>query len=370
MNQCIHESSSVDSDVIFCSHEDNACNVPVSFCQVCPFFTGRTTSKDFFEATSQLLVTKQRLGEYETNPNPCGGCKDHAKKAPCKGCKDAKPCKGCLEVKRRDESLQFVWPYWYGGASGDEIRFSVRSVEKFFQGKAKCLIIGDKPPWYSGPHLKKNRIGKDTNHRRFRDTLSKLYWMATRPEVDNEFIWMMDDIYFLKPFSVEDIQQPRAEQWGPSEFNSWQRRKTNTMATLAERERTTHDYATHMPHHVEKEKLAALFEEFNLHENTLLWEVLYGNTHREQPIGVRPFFRRFQTPRNLQTLRNLTKKATVMNHTSGAWSPEMREFLMEVLPDMATCEAKEGQIVPTFKKQRVVKRRPATVTIKQEMQLQ
>jgi len=353
MRDCTY-GNQIDEETVECENTLDLIHggtVPLEICNACPY--AQAVAKDYFTANARLLIKKQAIGEY--NPKP-------------------KSCSGCVEVKRRDADLelpmQFIWPYWHGGASGDEIRFSVRSVEKFFQGKAKCLIIGDRPPWYSGPHLKKNRIGNDKNHRRFRDTLSKLYWMATRPEVDSEFIWMMDDIYFLKPFSVEDVQQPRAETWGPSEFNSWQRRKTNTMASLAERERTTHDYATHMPHHVEKAKLAELFEEFNLHENTLLWEVLYGNTYREQPIGIKPFFRRFQTPRNLQTLRNLTKKATIMNHTSGAWSPEMREFLMERLPDMATCEAVEGLAVPTFKKQRVVKRRPATVTTQQELQPQ
>jgi len=259
--------------------------------------------------------------------------------------------------------MQFVWPYWEGGAMGDELRFSMRSVDKFFDGNATMLVIGDKPSWYTGPHIGKKRVNNRKPWQSFRDTLSKLYFMATKPEVNSEFVWMMDDVYFLKPFTLEDVQQPRAYRWTGGDKNGWQKLKNATMERLQSEGHTTHDFATHLPHYVEKQKLAEMYEKYDLHNNTHLWEVLYGNLHRNTPIRTRPFFCRVQKSRNIETLRNLTRKATVLNHTSGVWGPEMREFLLELLPDSSPVEVGSASS-PTYrvtkKKQRKVKRRPPT----------
>jgi hypothetical protein len=321
--------------------------LPVSICDLCPFISPRGGS-DYFSATESLLTHKQRIGEYTSNPQPCGGCADTKHRL-------------LLDKELDEPTLQFVWPYWHGGAKGDEIRFSVRSVETFFQGRARCLIVGDRPPWYTGEHLPHRRVSRRTPNRGFRDMLSKVLVMATRDEIDSEFVWMMDDVYFLRPFTLDDMRTPRANLWRPSERNGWQKRKTLSMAALASRGMTQHDYATHLPHHVEQSKLATLFDEFDLRNTTLLWEVLYGNTYRENPIGTDPFFRRIVKQRSVAALRLLTTHAKVLNHTSGVWGPDMRSFLLTLMPDPTASELSDQSAVPTFRttrrQKRVVKRR-------------
>ncbi len=140
--------------------------VPHEVCDICPYATGT------------LLTEKQRSDEYNAR---------------------TKPCVGCLGPKRRlpagPYDVQFVWPYWHGGANGDEIRFSVRSVETFFEDQAKCTIIGDKPPWFTGHYIPHRRVPKRTQSRSYRDMLTKVWTMATHPEIDDDFIWMMDGPY-------------------------------------------------------------------------------------------------------------------------------------------------------------------------------
>ena len=301
----------------------------------------RDQPRDFFRQTADLLIHKQRAGEYVANPKPCGGCGT---------------------VKRREtDVLQFVFPYWHRGASDDEIRWSVRSIETNYRGKSKITIIGDRPPWYSGHYIPQARVGKHTANRPFRDMLAKIWTMATHPEIDGEFVWMMDDVYLIKPVTLDELAMPRAVRWFASESNSWQKRKTSTMAALTAAGRSTFDYATHLPHVAEKEKLRQIYDEFNLHENTMLWEVLYGNTFREQPQSPFPFLRRIQKRIGLDELRQLTEQATVFNHTASAWCPGVREFLAERLPTPSTCETEIG-FTPQYRlTQRVrppVKRRP------------
>jgi len=338
---CKFRSSTSHSDRFDCSnHEDLiiAGTVSADFCHACRY---AVSPGDFFAQTIDLLINKHRTGELRANPKPCGGCGT---------------------VKRREtDVLQFVFPYWHFGASDDEIRWAVRSIEQNYQGKSKITIIGDKPPWYCGHYIPQRRVHKHTTNRPFRDMLTKVWTMATHPEIDQEFVWMMDDIYLIKPVTVEELAVPRAVRWHESESNSWQRRKKNTMRALAAAGRTVHDYATHLPHVVEKEKLQQLYEEFGLQRNTMLWEVLYGNTFRDHPQSPFPFFRRIQKKISLEDLRQITTQASVFNHTASAWCPGVRQFLEELLPKPSSCES-EHVFMPKYKvTQRVrppVKRRP------------
>ena len=345
MSECKHSHECGIDDVVRCTNskmELSNGHVPRLFCTVCPYHE-TAERKDFFAQTAALLIRQQRSGEYRPNPKPCGGC-------------------GTVKRRESEQPLQFVWPYWHGGANGDELRWSIRSVETFFQGKAKITIIGDRPDWYHGHVIRKKRVPKTKTNRAFRDMLSKVFFIASHAEIDSECVWMMDDIYFLRPFTLEDIQVPRAEPWRPSVGNSWQRRKTVSMQALAERGFTQHDYATHMPHWLEKAKLRTMFDEFNLHEHTMLWEVLYGNIHRENPQRSRPFFVRFKNQASAEALRNLTRNATVMNHVASAWCDGMRDFLSELLPMPASVEGQGAISKPAFKitkkAVRTVKRRP------------
>ncbi len=342
--KCTHEYNIGESDRVGCRNTLAAINgiVPASFCQSCPWRaeTGNT-SNSFFAQTELLLLHRQASGEYKPQPKSCGGCGD---------------------VKRREtDVLQFVFPYWHRGASDDEIRWSVRSIETNYTGKSKITIIGDRPPWYSGHYIPQARVGKHTQNRPFRDMLAKVWTMATHQEVDHEFVWMMDDVYLIKPVTYEELSVPRAVKWHDNELNSWQRRKRHTMTALTTAGRTVHDYATHLPHVVEKKKLRQLYDEFGLHQNTMLWEVLYCNTFRGQPQSPFPFFRRIQKKVGLEELKQLTQQASVFNHTASAWCPSVREFLAELLPNPSSCE-KEQEFTPKYRvTQRVtppVKRRP------------
>jgi len=341
MKSCKYRGQISGSFAECSNHEDllHSGIVPLDVCERCPYATANAVG--FFEQTVQLLVEKGRRGEITVAAKPCGGCGS---------------------VKRRETDVtQFVFPYWHRGANDDEIRWAVRSIEQNFQGKSKITIIGDKPPWYNGHYIPQQRVHKHTTNRPFRDMLTKVWTMATHPEIDQEFVWMMDDVYLIKPVTIDELAIPRAVRWHESECNSWQRRKKNTMRALAAVGRTVHDFATHLPHVAEKDKLKELYDEFGLHQNTMLWEVLYGNTFRGQPQSPFPFFRRIQQRMNLQDLKAITENAKIFNHTARAWCPGVRDFLSELFPNPASCESDQ----PFQPKYRVtsrvrppVKRRP------------
>ena len=339
MKPCIFRQS-VDHDVVSCDNFHDMAHdgiVPVALCSACPF----VREPSYENQCARLWVRKTESGEYRPKPKACGGC-------------------GSTK-HRTAHDLQFVWPYFEGAAEGDELRWSIRSVETFFDGAAKITLIGDKPAWYTGHVIRKNRVPPSKPHQCFRDMLSKVWYMATHAEVDSQCVWMMDDIYFVRPFDLMDLQTPRAEPFRPSDINKWQAIKQRTMAALTERGLPNHDYATHAPHVAAKDKLRAIFDEFNLHEdrNVLTWEILYGNKYRDTPQRVSPWFVRFNEPADLATIRRRLLRATCFNHAAGCWNPDMRQFLSDMLTEPSTAETGE---TPGFhlkpKQVREVKRRP------------
>ena len=265
MNRCRYRVPISEAEC-GCEHPDilHGGTIPLEVCNGCLL----RAEPDYLSDNSRLYTLQQSQGVYVPRPRSCGGCGT---------------------VKRRVDAMQFVWPYWHAGASGDELRWSIRSVEQHFEGQAKITVVGDRPPWWHGHVIPRPRIGPAPN-RGFRDMLSKMWTIATHAEIDPEFVWMMDDIYFTKPVALDELQQPRAYGWREDASNSWQRRKSNTMRVLRDAGATNYDYATHLPHWAEKTKLRDLFDRFDLANNTLLWEVLYGNLHRSRPIRPEPFF--------------------------------------------------------------------------------
>lgn len=299
--------------------------VLIADCNTCPYHK----EADYFSANSTLWQSKQTAGEYTPQPRACGGCGT---------------------FKERSEAVQFCWPYWHGGACGDELRFSIRSVEANYRGQSKITIVGDRPEWFRGHVINCPRISADNANRPYRDMLNKMWVMATHGEIDTDFVWIMDDVYLLKPVTWDDLDTPRAWRWWPSKGNSWQRRKTNTMAALAARGKSQHDYATHLPHTVERAKLRELFDTYKLRENTMLWEVLYGNEYRGRPWGTRPFFARLTSARSPQEIARAAAGASIVNHYADCWNKHMRQWLVDQLPTPAIGEIANSGWQPQFRK--------------------
>lgn len=339
LKPCIFRGK-VNGDACQCTNTKDLMHggtVPLELCGYCPF----RREPDFFAQTERLQLHLQHSGKYTPQPRACGGCGT---------------------FKARDGATQFVWPYWAGGANGDELRFSIRSVEANYRGTAKITIVGDRPAWYRGHVIEQPRIAPCAN-RPYRDMLAKMKTIATHPEIDAECVWMMDDVYLLLPVTWDDLDVPRAWRYVDSGRNQWQRRKQKTMAALRTRQRQNHDYATHLPHTIEKSKLADLWRVYDLDNNTYLWEVLYGNEHRGRPWGTRPFFARLDSGRTVAEIERKTNGATVLNHYATAWTPAMRQFLEVRFPKPAVGElADVGYRAPVRQvqrqAQRPVKRRP------------
>lgn len=225
--------------------------------------------------------------------------------------------------------MQFVWCYIQKEALGNEIELSIASVRKFYQGEARITVVGDTPYKYDGHLIPKTRI-VEKDFPRYRDVISKMQFITEHPEVDEEFVWMMDDTYFIKPVTYADLQVQRSEPvWNRSEINEWQRRKSATMDALAAQGYSTIDYATHLPHLIRKRGLRRVFEEFDVYGAVLLWENVYHNIHGTPTIPYYPFFGRILIPSDRQMIEAQVGECTIVNNSNKAWNNPLQQWLCD-----------------------------------------
>ena len=181
--------------------------------------------------------------------------------------------------------MDFVYPYFASAAIGNELELSIASVRKFFTGTSRIVTIGDNPKIDVDFHLDKSRIKHVKDYLSFRDVLSKLIFTLKSNLINDEFVWMMDDIWFTKIVSIDDLKvqryqgsknKRRLRNWVPS--NQWLQLKKKTMTRLIEEGiKEPFDYATHLPHFVEKNSLDKMLLKFNMPNDIYLWEILYNN---------------------------------------------------------------------------------------------
>jgi len=312
--------------------------IPLSVCDRCPYTEapGLKGLGDLVErGLNTVGITQERVEKVVGHDCGCTERKSFLNKLVPFGVPD-EPTEICTP-----DELQFIWVYWDGGAALDELRYSMRSIEKNYQGKAKLTIIGDRPRWFKGHVIHQRRVnaGDRGFQRGLRDVLAKMHTLSRHPDVQDEFVWMMDDVFMVKPCTYTDMVTPRAAPAiKRSKGNRWQSIKTNTAARLERNGHTTYDYGTHLPHHVEKAKLAGMFKVWKPLEHLFLWEVVYGNLYRGKPQSHVPFLRRTKDKVEDATYTRWAKRNSFFNLAKDGWGHPIRNWLIDRFPERAAGE--------------------------------
>lgn len=248
--------------------------------------------------------------------------------------------------------MQFLWFYIAGPENGFELRHSIRSVIQNFSGDAKITVIGERPNWYRGHFIECSRtyVRKRRDRDPFLDTQKKIVTASQHPEIDDEFVWIMDDTYLLQPTTIEDLQVPRYDPWFKNRSNrEWHRLIRSTFDALKKNGKPNLQYGTHLPHHIEKQKLVELFSIYQYGpKNLLLWEILFCNHYKTNAVpyggnweGVAypQFLRRLlRRPKSIQELDEISKSSHVLNYQSNCFGPIIKSWLSLKFPSASDSE--------------------------------
>lgn len=166
-----------------------------------------------------------------------------------------------------------VWPYLSTAAEWDELRYSKRSVEKFWSEKDWVhLLIGDKKPdWWNGEFIKASR---------YEDAL----WLGVNSA--ERVLWCNDDVFMLAPQSPETLRHARelgdmTPHLGETLVaqNTWRRGLGQVLMRLHHHGKPVRNFSSHTPYLYSRDKALEIFQEFgNFHK--IPFETAYHNWHR------------------------------------------------------------------------------------------
>ncbi len=131
-----------------------------------------------------------------------------------------------------------------------ELRFALRSAEKFVQNLGTVWIVSDcAPDWLQNvrilPVPDRHKHNKDAN------LFDKLIFASKMPEVSEMFIFLSDDQVFLQPFNAElapTVFNPRGWLAFAGSDLKWHRRMLATFSYLARRGiRLMYNFDAHVP---------------------------------------------------------------------------------------------------------------------------
>ena len=223
-----------------------------------------------------------------------------------------------------------VYPWHSGMARWEELRFSLRSIHRFFEDKeCPIFILGnDRPGW----------LGYQKGRVTYRNVWAYQDALIDGVQAADKVLWMNDDIFLLKPTTWAECAVPRFIGNLSDGFlveadesaNAW---RAGVLALFRKLEgwgiHSKRMFSTHTPYVWEREKSIAVMEKFGGVWNKFAFENAYFHHY---PEGARHLGGDF------------TQKAPVggsrfLNVTNGLLSAEVKDFLKALLPDPAPWEA-------------------------------
>jgi hypothetical protein len=178
--------------------------------------------------------------------------------------------------------ISIVYPNESRFSQWQELKYSLRSIQKNLRGiKFKIFIVGDLPEWASDQVV---HIPCEYSRKTPRiDILHKHAAVRDCEEVNDEYIWMNDDIYFINPVQYADLclnvarnSLETALRQMPSQ-TIWGKDNAATFELLQKEKLSTWNYAMHIPHRYEKEKVKLLVEKYNMYNRAIVLEQIYYN---------------------------------------------------------------------------------------------
>ena len=243
---------------------------------------------------------------------------------------------GCLPATFR-APMDVVYPI-SGGKHGrkklgskwdnNELRYSLRSLERYFPNMARVFIVGHKPDWLTNvihlPAEDRHRKNKDAN------IIDKVL-LACRSGVSPTFLRLSDDQCLLQPWDgLVAYHFGHAPDRGGGK---WWRRMRRTCEYLRSRGRPTWFYDTHAPAPVDRETFLRVATEADYQTPPgLCINTLYFNSIEipREHIGSRKAA--FHRPTALRWLREKAVGKVFLGYSEGGTNDAMKQFLQEQFP--------------------------------------
>jgi len=179
--------------------------------------------------------------------------------------------------------IDIVFPWIQGEDKFEELRYSIRSIEKHFRDEFRIVLVGDWPTWcnklnvlhiphtrHSGPFSK------------VEDSVNKMQQIINHQEISDPFIYWYDDIHLLRPTNTQYFKEnvfalKKFSEMEPLRNTNYRINLWNTYDAI----RRTHpndeiyNFETHLPRFFHKQMMQFIIDDYKPLENRLLLNTLY-----------------------------------------------------------------------------------------------
>lgn len=168
----------------------------------------------------------------------------------------------------------------------NELRFSLRSIEKFISGVGEVYVVGHCPRWLQNvTHLP----FPDLHACKERNIMLKMAYACGHPDLSETFLNMHDDHFALDYQEASEILNfcsTSLERMAGmvKKGNHWREAVFNTAQALKAKGLSTHNFDVHFPMLFDKKLFPAVMDQYNWKTpRGFVVKSLYGNT-----VGVTP----------------------------------------------------------------------------------
>lgn len=218
----------------------------------------------------------------------------------------------------------------------NELRFALRSIEKYLTGYRDIYIVGKKRDWLTGVRYLDGEEAINTEVKQ-RCIFKKILTAAKTDEVSEKFIKWHDDHYLLKPLDVSEIKNwyyGDLKMLAKKAEGIYHRVVVNSHKYLKDKGWTDFNFDIHVPIVFEKSKFTQLENE-NWNQEHII-KSLYCNkfgVEKEEMQDVK-FGRPFRDSEIRSVINGRMFFSISENGTNGA----IKQVLQELYPDSSKYE--------------------------------
>lgn len=255
--------------------------------------------------------------------------------------------------------MDAVYVYKHSANDDFEIRYSLRSVDKYVPYIRKIWIYGDKPPFISDdtsiiehvPHEATARVlGVKTPVVNF---FLQMFLSSLIPDLSSEYLFFSDDFYLLKDYPPEEARKDRYSEdltKTPRGKGMWIDALWRTYDLLIRLGYRGYNYETHTPMYLTRKRMMDAYCDLKDFITEDRWYGLLGPTsvlnhalrnEKVQPVNIihensRAGF--WGKPPSYEDVIAQTEGKMFFNFDDPAFGDSIRRFLTERFPDRSRYE--------------------------------
>lgn len=232
----------------------------------------------------------------------------------------------------------------------EELKFALRSIEKFVTTPHRVIILGsERPEWASEKLLliKCEQIQGFENAKAF-DAVAKLE-KAIDSDISTDFVYTYDDVVFLNHVTLEDLKVRVSHDRLKDENNiqgftgsaRWKKVMINTLLRLKVNKLPDFNYETHLPRVFNKELLKTTFLRFGFKRWPYMVPTIYFNSNFEGPdviLDASSPTIEISKPLPYDLMKELLCSKKILTYNDNGLTEDLKEILLEMFPEKSTYE--------------------------------